>query len=176
MMDIYLEIEHSTATQHTSDLLDDAPWISSMIHHIVAQHYVKRAIAERQALTLGRNGTSPALPGGKQLRIMVRKRIQAEPILRPEEEDQTVSAAANLEYPSISRDRTHMVQHTTHLSRTSDHPRDNCLLGPLKLSSLSPLVFKLSIQRPSCSDLHAAIPQPHEVSSRVSRPNRPRRA
>src|SRR5829696_409765 len=101
MMDIYLEIEHSTGTQHTSDLLDDAPWISSMIHHIVAQHYFKRAIAERQALTLGRNGTSPALPGGKQLRIMVRKRIQAEPILRPEEEDQTVSAAANSRRPTL---------------------------------------------------------------------------
>jgi hypothetical protein len=96
VMYIDFEIEKAAGREHTSDLLHDAPWIFSMIHHIIAQHYVKRAIAERQALTRRGNRTNSALPGGKQLRIMVSERIQAEPIFRLEKEDQTVSAAANL--------------------------------------------------------------------------------
>src|ERR1051325_3479780 len=162
MMNVDGEVKQAASNENPCQFADNFPRRLGMIDHVVAKHYIKTLIRDRQRLTNRCYRLCAALPAWKQASITNRERIDTDSVLSSKVEDESMCSTADLNHTSISFDRLKLLELLAHAHRGSYHRRDDLLFPSLNVLRLVLLIGELALER-SLSKSSARRLSPHHV-------------
>src|ERR1051326_1673367 len=114
MMNVDGEVKQAARNENPRQFADDLSRRLSMIDHVVAKHYIKTLVRERQRLTNCRYRLCSTLPARKQTSITNRERIDTDAMLSSKVKDQPMCSTADLNHTRISFDRLKSLELLAH--------------------------------------------------------------